>query len=116
MSLLISVKLQEAKAQSGNLLSHEGATGWLGYTEDEYMQIYSSKRLAHPFKQPPEDVMRWSGFPWYCCIIPGSEETHSHYTDREKLELCRRVIDAYGENEGYWPRQVQDVDYEALFK
>lgn len=115
MSLLVSVCLKQAKAQNGNLLTHEGATGWLGYSEDGYPQIYCSKRLAHHFKQPPEDVMKWSGFPWYCRIIPGSEKTHTHYSDREKLELCKRVIDAYSENEGYWPRQVQDVDYSALF-
>lgn len=114
MSLLVSVRLKEAKARNGNILTHEGAIGWLGY-EDGYLQIYCSKRLAHPFEQPPRDVMSWSGFPWYHRIITGSEETHTHYTDKERLELCKRVIDAYGENEGYWPRQVEDVDYSALF-
>lgn len=33
-----------------------------------------------------------------------------------KLEQCKRVIDAYCENEGYWPRSVSDIDYDVLME
>ena len=116
MSYLISVRLREARSVSGNTLTHEDKTGWLGYTEDGYWQIYTTKALAHRFDTVPEDVMEWSGFPWFCKIIPGSAEAHLHYTKLEKLKLAKRVIDAYCENEGYWPRSVDDIDYDMLME